>query len=100
MRSIRALAVASEIYPIIKTGGLPDVVGALPVALNAEGIEVRTIGPGLPDVKQGLGMAEQVLYYPNLHEAIARAHPASWGELNIVRGASPHLYARLGNPYV
>ena len=26
MRSIRALAVASEIYPIIKTGGLADVL--------------------------------------------------------------------------
>ena len=62
MRSIRALAVASEIYPIIKTGGLADVIGALPVALNAEGIEVRTIVPGYPDVMQALAMAEEVLY--------------------------------------
>ena len=34
MTSLRVLAVASEIYPIIKTGGLADVVGALPAALK------------------------------------------------------------------
>ena len=37
MKSCRVLSVASEIYPIIKTGGLADVVGALPMALKAEG---------------------------------------------------------------
>jgi starch synthase len=99
MRSIRALAVASEIYPIIKTGGLADVVGALPVALNAEGIEVRTIVPGFPDVMQALGMAEEVLYYPNLHGGIARLLCGSCGELDIFVIDAPHLYARSGNPY-
>jgi len=43
MTSMRVLSVASEIYPIIKTGGLADVAGALPLALAAEGIEVRSI---------------------------------------------------------
>ena len=100
MRSIRALAVASEIYPIIKTGGLADVIGALPVALNAEGIEVRTIVPGFPDVMQALGMAEEVLYYPNLQGGIARLLCGSCGELDIFVIDAPHLYARLGNPYV
>ena len=52
MRPIRALSVASEVYPIIKTGGLADVVGALPTALNAEGLEVRTVVPGFPGVMQ------------------------------------------------
>jgi len=33
MTPIRVLAVASEVYPIVKTGGLADVVGALPAAL-------------------------------------------------------------------
>ena len=31
---MRVLAVASEIYPLIKTGGLADVTGALPEALR------------------------------------------------------------------
>ncbi len=33
MSRIDVLAVASEIYPLVKTGGLADVVGALPAAL-------------------------------------------------------------------
>ena len=36
MTPVRVLSVASEIYPIIKTGGLADVAGALPIALEAE----------------------------------------------------------------
>jgi starch synthase len=31
---IKVLSVASEIFPLIKTGGLADVVGALPGALK------------------------------------------------------------------
>src|SRR5258708_15042130 len=100
MRSIRALAVASEIYPIIKTGGLADVVGALPVALNPEGIEVGTIVPGFPDVMQALGMPDEALYYPNLHGGIARLLSGSCGKLDIFGIDAPHLYAPLRNPYV
>jgi len=50
MRSIRVLAVASEIYPLIKTGGLADVVGALPLALKAEQVDTRTLVPGYPHI--------------------------------------------------
>ena len=34
--SLAVLSVASEAYPLIKTGGLGDVAGALPLALAAE----------------------------------------------------------------
>ena len=99
MRSIRALAVASEIYPIIKTGGLADVVGALPVALNAEGIEVRTIVPGFPDVMQALGsrclLASKTTPPTWLIDSepfpVAVALPAKNGVLNLASVAS-------GNP--
>jgi len=45
MRPIRVLAVASEIYPLVKTGGLADVAGALPLALTSEGVETATLVP-------------------------------------------------------
>ena len=64
MKSIRVLSVASEIYPIIKTGGLADVVGALPIALKAEGIDTRTVVPGYTDVMKALGAAEEVFRSP------------------------------------
>ncbi|MBD3184171.1 glycogen synthase GlgA [Candidatus Poribacteria bacterium] len=45
-RKLKVLLVASEMTPFVKTGGLADVVGSLPVALNSlGGIDVRTIIP-------------------------------------------------------
>jgi glycogen synthase len=55
MKPIRVLSVASEVYPLIKTGGLADVVGALPIALQGEAVETRTLVPGYPDVMSRLG---------------------------------------------
>jgi len=65
MTSLRVLAVASEIYPIIKTGGLADVVGALPAALKAHGVETRTLVPGYPDVLKAFPATEQLLHLQN-----------------------------------
>ena len=48
------IAAASEIYPLIKTGGLADVVGALPLALESQGVHVKTLVPGYPRVMQAL----------------------------------------------
>ena len=42
MTPVRVLAVASEVYPIVKTGGLADVAGALPIALKTHGVEMRS----------------------------------------------------------
>ncbi len=39
------LFVASECYPFVKTGGLADVVGALPKALNKDEFDVRVVIP-------------------------------------------------------
>ena len=44
--ALPVLAVASEMYPLLKTGGLADVVGALPAALAPHGIALRTLLPG------------------------------------------------------
>jgi glucose-1-phosphate adenylyltransferase len=54
----RVLSVASEVYPLVKTGGLGDVVAALPPALAREGVIVRTLVPGYPAVMDALHDAE------------------------------------------
>jgi starch synthase len=49
--ALKVLFVASECSPFVKTGGLGDVVGALPVALQRRGLDVRVAMPlyaGLP----------------------------------------------------
>lgn len=43
---LRVLHVASEAMPLIKTGGLADVVSALPTALVAQGFDARVAIPG------------------------------------------------------
>ena len=47
---MRVLSVASELFPLVKTGGLADVTGALPVALAHKGVTMRTLVPGYPQV--------------------------------------------------
>ncbi|MFX6876811.1 glycogen/starch synthase, partial [Acinetobacter baumannii] len=62
---VRVLAVASEVYPIVKTGGLADVAGALPAALKAHGVEMRTLMPGYPDVMRRLTGATELRRWPD-----------------------------------
>ena len=54
MRGLGVLSVASEAVPFIKTGGLADVVGALPAALALHGVAVTTLLPGYPAVLERL----------------------------------------------
>ena len=72
MKPLAVLSVASEVFPLVKTGGLADVVGALPGALAAEGVDVRTLVPGYPAVLAALPDAEVVLDLPQFHGG--RAH--------------------------
>ena len=100
MTSLRVVAVASEIYPIIKTGGLADVVGALPIALRAHGIETRTLVPGYPDVITALPTPDVLLERPHFHGGPIRLLGGSHAGLDLLVLDAPHLFARPGNPYV
>ena len=100
MIAVRALSVASEVFPLIKTGGLADVAGALPAALLAEGIETRTLLPGYPQVLGALAGADEVLALPSCYGGLARVLSASVGDLDLFVLDAPHLFARPGNPYV
>jgi len=42
---LKILMVASEAAPFAKTGGLADVIGSLPAALAAQGVDVRVVMP-------------------------------------------------------
>jgi starch synthase len=82
MTQIRVLAVASEIYPIVKTGGLADVVGGLPTVLRAYDIETRTLVPGYPDVIKALPEAEELLHVPHFFGGPVRLLGGSHGNLD------------------
>ena len=98
--TVRVLAVASEAYPLVKTGGLADVVGALPRALGGEGIDMRTLVPGFRDVMAMLGERSAVRRFPMLHGGPARLLTANVAGMHMFVLDAPHLFDRLGNPYV
>jgi starch synthase len=49
---MNVLFAASEAVPFVKTGGLADVIGSLPKALQTQGIEVRVILPKYEDIPE------------------------------------------------
>jgi starch synthase len=99
MSGERVLAVASEFYPLIKTGGLADVVGALPSALAAENVTVTTLLPGYPAVLAGLHAPAVVHRIDDLFGGPATIVFGGVGTAAVLAIDAPHLFGRAGNPY-
>jgi starch synthase len=95
----QVLAVAPELYPLIKTGGLADVTGALPGALAAEGVKVTTLVPGYPEVLAALAKANVDHLYTDLFGGPARLLSGVAAGLDLFVLDAPHLFARAGGPY-
>lgn len=98
---MKILFVASECYPLIKTGGLADVVGALPLALAPLGCEVRVLLPGYPSVLEKLARTEVVAPLPKLFGGEGQLIRGTAGDgLEMLVIKAPHLFNRPGNPYL
>ena len=100
MSDLKVLSVASEIFPLVKTGGLADVVGALPGALAREGVEVRTLVPAYPAILAKLAGAATARDYDHLFGAPARVIAGKAAGLDLFAIDAPHLFDRPGNPYL
>ncbi|MEO3471469.1 glycogen synthase GlgA [Roseomonas sp. CAU 1739] len=94
------LAVASEVYPLVKTGGLADAVGALPAALAPQGIAIQTLIPGYRQVLGALGAASVAVALPDLFGGAARVLRAQHAGLDLLVLDAPHLFDRPGGPYI
>ncbi|HEX6298383.1 MAG TPA: glycogen synthase GlgA [Burkholderiales bacterium] len=87
---MRVLFVTPECAPLTKTGGLGDVSAALPAALRAQGLDVRTLIPGYREVLAG--------------EPVARLEVLGF-ECRVLEAGTllvldcPELYVRDGGPY-
>ena len=63
-------------FPLVKTGGLADVAGALPAALAKQGVKVITLMPGYPAV-----MAALENYEPSIPRTVSwRGGAVLWGK--------------------
>ncbi len=105
--ALRVLFVASEAYPLIKTGGLADVAGALPAALRTCGVDVRLLLPGYPTVLAGIGRPVPIDGAAGLDDQplpggvrgrLLAATTADGVPIYILD--APTLYDRPGTPYV
>lgn len=97
---MRALSVASECAPLIKTGGLADVVGALPGALTGQGVALRTLIPGYPGVMGQIREGQVVAGYDDFFGGAAQVVQAREAGLDLLLLDVPHLFRRDGAPYL
>jgi len=99
---MRVLSVASELYPLVKTGGLADVAAALPAALRRMDVDARVLLPGYGAVFEAMYDEQTLLSIDDLFGA---------GSAKIIEGRlrgvdspayvldCPGHYFREGGPY-
>ena len=98
---MRVLSVASECLPLIKTGGLADVVGALPAALAGVGVEMRVLLPGYPAVMAALEDGpREVLAEGDLFGGPGRVLAGKARGLDALVLEADHLFGRAGAIYL
>ncbi|GGL62144.1 glycogen synthase GlgA [Wenxinia marina] len=97
---MKVLSVASECVPLIKTGGLADVVGALPAALAPQGVEMRVLLPGYPAVMKATQAEVDVLSDDDLFGGPARVLSVRAPHEQVYVLEAPHLYDRPGSIYL
>ena len=97
---MKVLSVSSEVFPLIKTGGLADVVGALPVALDPHGVETKTLVPGYPAVMSAIRDAEERLVFDDLLGEKASVLEVKHEGASILVLDAPAYFNRRGGPYL
>ncbi|MEI7455284.1 MAG: glycogen synthase GlgA [Nitrosomonadales bacterium] len=102
MADIKVLFVTSEMAPLIKTGGLADVSGALPAALRELKVDVRVLLPGYTQVMANMGPSEVIATFEDLP-----GFPTSRLLFTVMNNGvpllvldCPALYRRDGGPYM
>ncbi len=95
----RVLSVASECVPLVKTGGLADVVGALPSALATQGWDMRVLMPAYRALRPRLVDWKEVWSQADLFGGPGRVFAGTVDGIRMLLLDAPHLYDREGGPY-
>ncbi|WP_299998658.1 glycogen synthase GlgA [uncultured Cedecea sp.] len=95
---MQVLHVSAEMYPLLKTGGLADVLGALPAAQIADGCDVRILLPAFPDILAGVS-DRQVVARRDTFAGHIRLLYGYFNGIGVYLIDAPHLYSRPGSPY-
>lgn len=102
MSQARILLVTSEAVPLVKTGGLADVIGALGATLTARGVDAGILMPGYPAAIQGAIGLKKICDLPDLPggdgELMQGKMPGTGVKVLLLR--LPLFDTRSANPYV
>ncbi|HEB58458.1 MAG TPA: glycogen synthase GlgA [Gammaproteobacteria bacterium] len=97
----RILFAASEAWPLIKTGGLADVAGALPVALKARHHDIRLLLPAYPQARATLEKPRPAGHFTLGGYAVELVRGRLPGTpVPVWLVGCPALFERPGNPYL
>lgn len=96
---MNVLHVASECAPFVKTGGLADVVGAVPKALVQLGVTGKVLLPLYPALTSVAVEGREVWSSDALHGGPARLVAVQAEEIDLLLLEAPHLYERGGSIY-
>jgi starch synthase len=97
---MKVLFVASECAPFVKTGGLADVIGAVPKALGALGVEARVMLPAYPALAALASKGKTVWTSENLLGGPASLRSCEAQGIALLLLDAPHLYDRRGSIYL
>jgi len=97
---MNVLSVASECAPFVKTGGLADVVGALPKALQAHGVSMRTLLPAYPALRPQLQAGRELTSWSDCFGGPGRIVAVESDQVDLLLLDAPHLFDRTGNLYL
>jgi len=100
---LKVLFVTSEVFPLIKTGGLADVSGSLPNALQTLGVDIRLLVPGYPSVLEKLSNVKKLAdihHLPVIGHAELMMGLIEETNIPVMVIKSAGLYEREGGPYI
>ncbi|PLW78664.1 glycogen synthase GlgA [Cohaesibacter celericrescens] len=97
---MNVLFVASECAPFVKTGGLADVIGSVPKALEQLDNTVKILIPAYPALKDWIKHGDLLLELEDLFGGPARVYSVRAKGLNLLLLEAAHLFDRKGTIYL
>ena len=96
---MRILHVSAEVQPLIKTGGLADVLGSLPAAQRALGHDVAVLMPAYPAAVAAAGPLQPLPARDSEQLGMRLLRGKLAGDVELLLIDEPALYRRDGGPY-
>jgi len=96
----KVLFVSSEVHPLMKTGGLADVAGSLPKALQDLGLDVRIVMPHYLSIQREQAIEYRCTFRVGHYDVNILETRLPHSDVTVWLIDYPPLFGMSGNPYV